>query len=199
MNHHELAALLAFATAMSFTPGPNTTLASALGANGGLRRAMPFVVGVPVGWAALLVLSSAGLGAVVTASPRLRTGLVALGVAAMLWMAWQLAQRGEMAGADGSRLRVTFWQGVVLQFVNVKAWLSALVIGATWVAVDGELAQRLLVVVPVLVAFAFASNFSYALVGSLLRAWLAKGRRLLVFNRLMALVLAATALWMLRA
>ena len=45
--------------------------------------------------------------------------------------------------------------------------------------------------------YAFTSNFTYALVGSLLRQWLAHGARLLVFNRVMAAVLAATAAWML--
>ena len=44
--------------------------------------------------------------------------------------------------------------------------------------------------------FAFTSNFSYALMGSLLRNFLSKGRRLLWFNRLLALVLLATAAWM---
>ena len=43
--------------------------------------------------------------------------------------------------------------------------------------------------------FAFSSNFTYALVGSVLRHWLAQGQRLLAFNRLMALVLSATAGW----
>lgn len=199
MSLPEFTALLAFATAMSFTPGPNTMLASALAANSGLRHAMPFVVAVPFGWCGLLLACSLGLGVVVTAHPSLRAALVVAGVCAMLWMAWQLARRGEMASADRSRLRVGFWHGVGLQFVNIKAWLSALVISASWVAVDGELAQRLLLVAPVMMAFGFASNFSYALAGSLLRGWLAQGRRLLHFNRLMGLVLAATAVWMLRA
>ena len=43
----ELAALLAYATAMAFTPGPNTTLSAAMGANHGLAHAMPFVLAVP--------------------------------------------------------------------------------------------------------------------------------------------------------
>ena len=42
-----------------------------------------------------------------------------------------------------------------------------------------------------MVVFAFTSNFAYALVGSLLRSWLAQGRRLLWFNRVLALVLAS--------
>jgi len=48
-----------------------------------------------------------------------------------------------------------------------------------------------------MVAFAFTSNFTYALVGSLLRDILARGRRLLWFNRVLALILLSTAVWML--
>ncbi len=47
-----------------------------------------------------------------------------------------------------------------------------------------------------MLAFGFSSNFTYALIGSLLRGWLARGRRLLWFNRLMALALVLTAGWM---
>ena len=39
----ELGALLLFATAMAFTPGPNTTLSAAIAANRGLRPALRFV------------------------------------------------------------------------------------------------------------------------------------------------------------
>jgi len=51
----------------------------------------------------------------------------------------------------------------------------------------------------VMLAFALTSNFSYALVGSMLRGWLSQGRRLLWFNRAMAVLLLATAAWMVNA
>ena len=63
MTWQEFSAFLVLATAMSFSPGPNTTLSTALAANHGLRRAMPFVCAVPVGWSALLVVCTLGLGA----------------------------------------------------------------------------------------------------------------------------------------
>ena len=47
--------------------------------------------------------------------------------------------------------------------------------------------------------FALSSNLLYACVGALLRGWLAHGRRLLWFNRLMALLLVLTAAWMVAA
>ena len=47
-----------------------------------------------------------------------------------------------------------------------------------------------------MVLFAFASNFTYALAGALLRQWLVQGRRLIWFNRSLSLVLIVTAGWM---
>lgn len=196
MTAAELAALLLFATAMSFTPGPNTTLSTALAANHGLRHALRFVVAVPVGWSLMLVLCALGLGAVVAAAPPLRWAIKAAGLAYMLWLAWRLAGSGRLADAGGRSLDVGFAKGVALQFVNIKAWLAALTVSAGWIAVGGDLPLRLAQVLPLMMAFGLVSNLAYAALGSLLRGWLARGRRLLWFNRAMAALLAVTAAWM---
>jgi threonine/homoserine/homoserine lactone efflux protein len=206
MPWSEFVALLVFATAMSFTPGPNTTLSAALAANGGLRHALPFVLAVPVGWALLLLGSVAGLGALVQAQPALRGALKAAGLAYLLWLAWTLARSTRLAGpvggsggsggSGGGALAVGFGQGVLLQFLNVKAWMNALLIGAGWVTVADPPWPRLALVLPVVMAYGLASNLTYALVGAALRRWLAQGRRLVAFNRVLALLLAGTALWM---
>ena len=201
MNWQEFTALLVLATAMSFTPGPNTTLSTALAANHGLRRAMPFVCAVPVGWGVLLGICALGLGALVLAVPLLGWAIKLAGVAYLLWLASKIARSRQLSQADAARLNVTFWQGAALQFVNIKAWMLALAIVSGWVAGRADPGQRMAVVLPVMLAFAFASNLTYALAGSLLREWLAgptgTGRRLISFNRAMAAVLVATALWML--
>jgi threonine/homoserine/homoserine lactone efflux protein len=197
MTTAELTALLALLTAMSFTPGPNTTLSTALAANHGLSAAMRFVCAVPVGWGLLLVACALGLGALVESLPALRWAIKGIGLAYLLWLAAQLANRAQMpVHGESAAPRVGFGTGVALQFVNIKAWLNALLITAGWVAVSGESMQRLAWVLPVAMAYGFASNFTYALVGSALRQWLRHGRRLLWFNRVMAAVLVATAAWM---
>ena len=192
----EFTALLLLATAMSFTPGPNTTLSTALAANRGLPHALRFVCAVPVGWSALLLLCAGGVGALVLAVPLLRLAIKAVGIGYLLWLAWKLSQTERLADADSTRLNVGFWQGTLLQFVNIKAWLLALTIVAGWIAGRDDALQRLAVVLPVMVLFAFFSNLAYAATGALLRRWLAQGQRLLWFNRAMALVLVLTALWM---
>jgi len=196
MNWQEFTALLVLATAMSFSPGPNTTLSTALAANGGLPRAMRFILAVPVGWTLLLLLCAAGIGALVVAAPSLRWAIKALGVAYLLWLAWKLSGSATMGQADGKRLTVGFTQGVLLQFLNIKAWLLALTLVAGWIAGHADALQRLAIVAPVMLVYAFTSNFTYALAGALLRNWLAQGRRLLWFNRAMAAVLVLTAWWM---
>ena len=201
MSPEELAALLSFATAMSFTPGPNTTMSTALGANLGLRRALPFIVAVPAGWTLLMLLCGLGLAALVMALPWLRLAVKFGGIAYLVWLAWKLASVSRLGEADPARLRVGFWQGVGLQFLNIKAWMLALALAAGWVTSAGALpapnpGERLAIVCAVMVALAMTSNLTYALVGSLLRGWLAQGRRLLVFNRVMAAVLLATAVWL---
>jgi threonine/homoserine/homoserine lactone efflux protein len=193
----ELLALLLFAATLSFTPGPNTTLSAALAANLGLRRAMRFVIGVPIGWGLLLVACAAGLGGLLAAAPVLRGAVKWAGLAYMLWLAWVLARSQRLAPA-GAVLNVGVRQGIALQFVNIKAWMAALLVSAGWVTSVEPMLPRLALVLPLMMAFGFASNFAYALVGSALRDWLAQGRRLEVFNRVMAAVLVATALWMAR-
>ena len=200
MSSDELFALIALATVGTFTPGPNTTLSTALAANRGLRHALPFVVSVPVGWGLMLSLCAAGVGALIQAQPALRIGIQVVGVAYLLWLAFKLARAGALANTHMERLDVTFMQGVVLQFVNIKAWMLALTLVSGWLAGREDLWQRLSWLLPAMVAFGFASNLTYALIGSLLRTWLNgpnhTGLRRRWFNRGMAAILVATAAWM---
>ena len=196
MIWQEFTALLVLATAMSFSPGPNTTLSTALAANYGLRHAMRFVCAVPVGWGALLAVCAAGLGGLIVSVPALRLGVKAVGVAYLLWLALKLSQTSRLTEADASRLNVGFWQGAALQFVNIKAWMLALTIVAGWIAGREDALLRFAIVLPVMLGYAFLSNLAYAGMGALLRDWLARGARLVWFNRAMAAVLVATAAWM---
>ncbi|MDW8335551.1 MAG: LysE family translocator [Tepidimonas sp.] len=204
MNTTEWMALLTLATATTFTPGPNTTLSTALAAQGGLRAALPFVLAVPVGWTLLLALCASGVGAAVLAVPWLRSAILWIGVAYLLWLAWQLARTATPTATSGTPLRISFARGVGLQLLNLKAWMLTLTVVGGWIAGQPQPWLRLAWVLPVVVLYAFCSNLAYAWVGAALRHWLAgpwvdgrpSGRRLRRFNAAMAAALAVTALWM---
>lgn len=200
MNSTEFTALLVLASATSFTPGPNTTLSTALAANLGLKRSLRFVLAVPVGWGLLLSLCAGGVGAMVVMLPLLRIGVQAIGVAYLLWLAFKLSHSSSLAQASKSQLNISFWQGVTLQFLNIKAWMLALTVVAGWLAGHADATARFAIILPLMLAFGLVSNLIYALIGSLLRDWLSgpdnSGTRLRWFNRCMATVLVLTAVWM---
>ena len=193
----EWLSLLTFASAMSFTPGPNTTVSTVIGAQRGWRSALPFILGVTLGWSLLLVGCVWGLGALLQAWPAAQRVLTGLGVLLMLWLAWRLAgvRQLQAVSASADDRLPGLATGLAMQAVNIKAWLLGMTLSASWITVHPQWGWRLAAVLPVMAAFAFSSNLSYALVGAGLRQWLAQGTRLVVFNRSMAGVLAATALW----
>lgn len=196
MSWQEFTALLVLGTAMSFSPGPNNTLSTALAANRGLRGAMHFVCAVPVGWGVLMSLCAAGLGALLLAVPALALAVKVVGIVYLLWLAFKLSNAGALGQADHTFMNVTFWQGAALQFVNIKAWMFALTVVAGWIAGKPDAWLRLATVLPTMMFFAFVSNLAYAALGAVLSGWLAHGVRLLWFNRAMAAVLVVTAWWM---
>jgi threonine/homoserine/homoserine lactone efflux protein len=197
----EYTALLLLGLAVSFTPGPNTALSATMGAQGGLRHALPFVVSVPFGWGLLLTLSVLGVSAVLAQAETARLGVALAGTGYLLWLAKRLATAPAMpadALDQDNHVRIGFVNGVALQFVNIKAWMLSLSIVAGWLTGPAATAERFAVVLPTMMAFAFFSNLLYAWVGASLRQWLRQGRRLKTFNQTMASVLCLTALWMLK-
>jgi threonine/homoserine/homoserine lactone efflux protein len=202
MSSEELFALIALATVGTFTPGPNTALSATLAANHGMRRALPFVCAVPAGWGVLLILNAAGLGVMVLGYPPLRWGLLAAGVLYLLWLAWKLASTQRLSEAALGPV-VSFKQGVMLQFINIKAWFLALSVVSGWVIGHDDTVARLLETLPIFMFFGLTSNLTYAWIGASLRHWLRgpndTAQRLQWFNRFMALALLGTVVWMVRA
>ena len=202
MSSEELFALITLATGGTFTPGPNTALSATIAANHGLRRALPFVCAVPAGWGVLLMLNAAGLGVMVLGYPPLRWGLLAAGVLYLLWLAWKLANTQHLSEAAIGPV-VGFKQGVMLQFVNIKAWFLALSVVSGWVIGHNDTITRLLETLPIFMFFGLTSNLTYAWIGASLRHWLRgpnnTAQRLQWFNRMMALALLGTVVWMVRS
>jgi threonine/homoserine/homoserine lactone efflux protein len=66
-----LGPLVLFAAAVTLTPGPNVVLVTASAANFGFRRTAPQMLGITVGFGAMVLATGLGLAGVVHAEPRL--------------------------------------------------------------------------------------------------------------------------------
>lgn len=198
MDADQLLALAAFAAVASFTPGPNNAIATVTGARFGFRAVLPHMLGVPAGFSAMLLAAAGGLAALLLAAPMLAGLLKWLGVGYLLWLSWQLARDdGRTSAAAGGpfALPLGFAQSAAFQFLNPKAWMFALAVTTAFAA--GEPAwTRTATVVAICASASLASLVAWGWIGAALRGWLARGRRLRAFNAAMAVLLAATALWM---
>jgi threonine/homoserine/homoserine lactone efflux protein len=123
----------------------------------------------------------------VVAQPALRWGILGGGVGYLLWLAWRLAGSRALAQVDASPAERQLFPGraaAVSQHQGLDA--GAVRRGRLDCRAPRRHRAHWLQVLPLMLAFGFFSNLTYATTGSLLRGWLAHGQRLLVFNRCMA-------------
>ncbi|PWG61858.1 amino acid transporter [Spiribacter halobius] len=145
-----LIAVTGFALVATMTPGGATALATASGANFGLRRSVPFIVGIALGLSLLGGAGALGLAALVLAIPSLELALRALGSGYLLWLAWRIGRSGSPQREAHVTAPVGVFGGMLLLWLNPKAW--ALAVGAA--ATFGEKASS-----PMALAVAFAIVF----------------------------------------
>jgi threonine/homoserine/homoserine lactone efflux protein len=188
-----LPALIVFAFVSSITPGPNNLMLLASGANFGVRRSLPHMLGISIGHSVMVVLVGLGLIGVFDAWPPAYTILKWASVAYLLWLAWKIGSADPAPPHGTQRARpMTFLGAALFQWVNPKAWYMALT------AISAYLAEHSLAGV-IIVALVFAATnlpsiTVWVVLGEQMRRWLTSPARMRAFNVTMAVLLVAT-LW----
>lgn len=184
-------ALVVFASAMAFTPGPNNIMLAASGVNFGFARTVPHMVGVTVGFVAMLLACGAGLGLVFAAIPALQVVLKVAGAAYMVWLAFKVATAHRSNETHAPARPFTFWQAAAFQWVNPKAVVAALSAIAIYVRPDHERSDFPIMLV-VLALCTILSVSTWTGFGVALRRLLRDPLWARLFNAAMALLLVAS-------
>lgn len=120
-----LMALIGFALVMAGTPGPNNMMVLASGVNFGLRRSVPHMLGIAIGFGVMNGLVGLGLGQIFERWPIFYTGMKIIGAAYLVWLAWGIARSGPVEGSVERGSPMSFLQAAAFQWVNPKAWVIA--------------------------------------------------------------------------
>lgn len=185
--------MMTYVATMSVTPGPNNLMLAASGVNFGFRRTVPHLLGISVGHGIQVGIVAGLLAWVMGWLDDLRLELVLTGCAYLLWLAWRQSRAGQ-PGAGKSAQPLGFFGAALFQWVNPKAWMMALNTVILFLPeAQGGGAVFSLVLVCVLVNLPCIAVWVVA--GDRLRTHLRDPLWLRVFNGTMALLLAATALW----
>lgn len=190
-----LLSMAAFALASSISPGPVNVVALSAGAQHGFAASLRHVSGATVGFTLLLLLIGLGLHELLVHFPNLINVVKWAGVAFLLYMACKLALDDGHLGADKLSRGPSFAYGAALQWLNPKAWLASLAgMGAYAAEGDGALVWQFTAIYFVI---CYVSIASWAFAGTFLRKYLQAPKRVRLFNRVLAALLAASALCLL--
>lgn len=189
-------ALGAYVLVMSITPGPNNVMVLASGARFGLRRTLPHLTGISLGFTVQVTVVCAGLGVALARFQLAQAWLRWIGIGYMFYLAFKLLRAGAVGSAHAAR-PLSAVEAAVFQAVNPKAWVAALTMASVFMPKSGSLPLAAASMALVLVAVNFPCASIWAVCGSALSSWLDHPRRRFIFNVTMALLMALTGLSML--
>lgn len=185
----------AFALAASISPGPVNLVCLSSGTRYPLSQGLVFVTGASLGFIALFIAVGLGLYSVLTVVPGLKEVLRWAGVAFLLYLSFRLARddghlpEGENQKAPG------FLAGALMQWLNPKAWLaSASGIGAY---TSGNDLQHVVIFAALYLPICWLSLGSWVFAGAFLRRYVDRPIVLRTINRTLAVLLAASCIYLL--
>jgi threonine/homoserine/homoserine lactone efflux protein len=189
------APFVTYAFVMSITPGPNNVMLTASGATFGFRRTLPHLLGVVFGFVVQLLLLCAGLSALFSRWPALQTVLSWAGAGYLVYLGVRML-KSSAANAQGKTRPVRFHEAALFQFLNPKAWIMSITCATLFLPQELGVFLRGAYMASVMEGVGIPCMAVWALFGSSLKNFLATPRPRMIFNVVMAVALAATAIAM---
>lgn len=181
---------LTYALVTAITPGPNNIMSLSVAGRLGLKKALPFNLGILAGFSVVMLLCTLFASLLRQLLPIIKTPMLILGALYMLWLAWQTWRHtGEITEKQGQS---NFLSGMLLQFANAKIILYGILSMEVYILPYYAGNWPALIFFALLLAFiGFACTLLWAAFGSVFKLLFSQHARLT--NGLMALLLVLCA------
>ncbi|MGF1694415.1 LysE family translocator [Vibrio lamellibrachiae] len=189
-----LYSLVLFAIVSSATPGPNNILLMTSGLNFGIKRSLPVMSGICFGFAFMLFLVGIGFGQVFELYPSLHQIIKVIGVSYLLYLAWLISGSSGRLSTKEQKKPLTFLNGALFQWVNVKAWVVATGACAAFTIQGAELFNQTLTLSGTFLIVSFPSVGIWLFFGSWLKRYLNNEANRKWFNWTMSGLLVVSVL-----
>jgi threonine/homoserine/homoserine lactone efflux protein len=187
-------AFFVFSVVAAGTPGPSNALLTATGANVGVVRGLPALLGVTAGMGLMMFVVAFGLGSVILENPLVLTAVKWVGAAYLFWLAWKIATAHRSSSEQDAR-PVGFLGAAAFQWINPKSWLVCASAAASFLDQRSgtALGQSAAISLTFVVA-ALPSCFPWLALGAAMQRLLRSDRALRKFNIAMGALLAASVI-----
>jgi len=186
--------LLLFSISTAITPGPNNVMVTASGVNFGYKKTLPHILGITFGFPVMIVLIGLGLGSVFKSFPAIHHILKYIGATYLLYLAWKIATFSSFNNNANRSKPFTFWQAVIFQWVNPKAWVMAVGAISTFTSVGRDVFLEVLLIAFVFCIVCFPCVSLWAFLGTNIKRLLTTDYYRKIFNISMAFLLVISLL-----
>jgi len=189
-----LIAMCSFSLVMSASPGPVNMMIVSSGANYGVGKTLPFVSGATIGFTLLLLFIGLGFSKVIELYPYFLEYLAIIGAVFISYLGIMIARAKPKLDIEESN-KPTFMQGVLLQWLNPKAWIACMV-GVSLFS-ESEHYQQFLTFLVVYFFVCYLSLFTWSVIGDKAAILLNSEFKMKLFNQTMGGLLMVTSLFLL--
>ncbi len=186
--HPEILSMALFWIVAAYTPGPNNVIASYSGFNFGIKKTLPHIFGVALGFTFLIFLLTIGLVNVFKIFPIIQVSLKYLGSIFLVYLAYKI-YFSKIDSEKKNENPVKFIETFLFQFLNPKGVLIGIIIVSTYV----EHGENYVKYATQVILFAFLVSLSsitfWTFVGKYLRKFATNEKFIKYFNCVMSLLL----------
>ncbi len=173
-----MAPILTFAMTAAITPGPNNIILSTNAVNYGFKATIPLMLGVFFGFLSVLTLCLLGIGEIYENYPYFKNFIKIVATIFLTYLAYKIFISTEFSDNNNKR-RFTFRDIYFFQLINPKAVSVSMSSSAIFIQNKFSYLEE----------FISTSAVVWAAIGHSFRKYLNDKRKIIYFNRVMALLL----------
>ena len=185
--HPELYLLIGISLSLGFTPGPNNAVASYSGFNFGIKKTVPLILGVWLGYTTFVILTNFALISTFIEYPIIQEIIRILGTFFLIYLAYKISF-SSLSKEDNKVNPVKFIDTFVFQFLNPKGVMAGITLISKFV-LENDYINSSLTVIAVCSLTAIASITTWAFLGKFLRKFATNNNFIKRFNYAMSLLL----------
>ena len=184
----QLISLLLFGIAASLSPGPNNIMTSYTAFNFGVKKTIPTMLGVIIGWTILVIFLQVGSVIVFQKLEILQKIIRVLGSIYLLFIAYKISF-SSIKLKKASPKPVTFLNTFFFQFVNPKSIIIALAAIAMFINPQENFIRDSIILTTIFFFMAVGSQAAWCLMGKYLRKFATSDKFIKNFNYTMSFLL----------
>tara|TARA_B100001059_G_scaffold1159_1_gene936 strand:+ start:306 stop:893 length:588 start_codon:yes stop_codon:yes gene_type:complete len=185
----EVLLLIGISFSLGFTPGPNNAVASYSGFNFGIKKTIPLILGVGLGYTTLVIIINFVLISTFKQFPIIQEIIRILGTFFLIYLAYKIAASNSSQD-EIKKNPVTFFDTFIFQFVNPKGVMAALTLISKFVSESNYLMTSIMVIIVCSVT-AFLSITTWTFLGKFLRKFATNNSFIKRFNYAMSFLILA--------